>query len=439
MSNAAEKTPKKRSGRNRASDRSPRLWFFSSIAALFISAALFDIWRELPVALHLIGYCLFVVAMGLVLYRSARKLPLPNWGIELLPILKPVSLTLLAISIPLSGRDAPHRLLTGLLPPDAGVPDTVLIDAWITSPAYTGKPPVTLVNAAEGGELSLTGAPIEIAEGSTVTITIDGGWRLPDLVVDGERVPFQTIGRRSHRVRAEVAFARSIAVYQGSVLRARWPVRMIADTPPAIAFDGEPHMTDNFDLAVNFQLSDDYGVDDVVMQLTRVGLSDGAPLEITLAGVGTRGPDKSIHDFVDLTSHVWAGYTVNAQLIARDARGQEAQSAQVNFVLPDRTFTHPVAQRIKEVRKSLMLAPNSRSGPARTLTRIAEQTDSYDDDKVTFLALRSAYYRLKHDKSNRAADEAVNILWDTALNLETNRVSMGRRDRLKEERAPSRG
>ena len=51
-------------------------------------------------------------------------------------------------------------------------------------------------------------------------------------------------------------------------------------------------------------------------------------------------------------------------LIARDQAGQTGESAPYEFVLPERTFTKPLAKAVVEQRKKLVRDPTSPEGVA---------------------------------------------------------------------------
>ena len=72
-------------------------------------------------------------------------------------------------------------------------------------------------------------------------------------------------------------------------------------------------------------------------------------IELPLASMGAQASKgASVHD---LTAHPWAGLTVAGHLEAKDGRGQIGKTETVSFVIPERTFNHPVARALVEQRK----------------------------------------------------------------------------------------
>src|SRR5690606_19052716 len=98
--------------------------------------------------------------------------------------LRAAVLLLLVIAIAGTGPGHFARIGDALLPGAAGA-RSANIEAWITPPAYTGKPPLYLeqkTEAASGSE------PITVPEGSTLSIRVHGLKNAPVLERhDGER------------------------------------------------------------------------------------------------------------------------------------------------------------------------------------------------------------------------------------------------------------
>ncbi len=65
----------------------------------------------------------------------------------------------------------------------------------------------------------------------------------------------------------------------------------------------------------------------------------------------------------DLTEHPWAGTDVAMTLAARDEAGNEGQSAPLEFRLPERPFTKPMARALIEQRR-IARARRRRAGAA---------------------------------------------------------------------------
>ncbi|TAN11051.1 MAG: DUF4175 family protein, partial [Rhizobiaceae bacterium] len=162
---------------------------------------------------------------------------------------------------PISGRlnDAFHiHIARDTVPPR--------IDAWITPPAYTSRPPIFLTaeNAAADQHLS-------VPENSRLTLRITGGAGDEELDFkgrDGKVHALKATGDKSAPVPA-TAKAREFTdtltadgafslVSDGRELN-HWAVSVIPDNPPVIHFATEPKQAANGTLELAYTVDDDYG------------------------------------------------------------------------------------------------------------------------------------------------------------------------------------
>ena len=120
----------------------------------------------------------------------------------------------------------------------------------------------------------------------------------------------------------------------------------------------------------------------------------------------------------DLTAHPWAGLKVRMTLVARDQAGQSGQSQPYEFVLPERTFTKPLAKAVVEQRKKLVRDPGAPDSVANALDALTLGDEKVIDDSTIYLALRNAYWRLRGDQSREGIASVVDQLWDVALRIE---------------------
>jgi uncharacterized protein (TIGR02302 family) len=130
------------------------------------------------------------------------------------------------------------------------------------------------------------------------------------------------------------------------------------------------------------------------------------------------------HDF---SAHPWAGLEVEARLFARDGAEQEGKSEGAFLVLPERRFSHPVAQQLIALRRALSLDPNAREPARRELDRITNAPEAFEHDTGMYLTLRTARHRLTRDRRDEAVPEVQQILWDIAVALEEGRTDRSAR------------
>lgn len=330
----------------------------------------------------------------------------------------------LVVALVVGWSDWPARLGRAVTPDLAvfAAPPPASLDIWVNPPAYTGLPPLFLA-AAAGPQ-----APLTIATGSTVLAQVQGGRGVPALQIGDSRTDFSSIAPDTYKISAEVTQGDRLAVMQNDRTVAAWPLALLPDQPPRVAFRAPPARSERAALRLDYSAGDDYGLTSVAARIRRLDDASAAPLDIDVV---LPGPDLKQADgtsYQDLTPHPWAGLAVTIQLVAEDGIGQQGTSEAVRTVLPERIFNHPVARALVELRKQLTLNPKGRLPVARALSDVYEQPDRYFNDTVVALALRAAERRLIYDAAAAAVPQVQQLLWDTALRIEEGDLAVAERD-----------
>jgi uncharacterized protein (TIGR02302 family) len=339
---------------------------------------------------------------------------------------------MLAILLLLGAVDAGgdwHQRLGRAMVPDlgSGTPAAApSLEAWVTPPDYTGLPPKFLRKS--------TPTPVPIPTGSIVLAEVHGGAAAPDLAIDGNRSGFKPVDKEDFEVRTKLTEGRLLTVTQAGATLGSWPIRIIPDLPPRIAFSRPPEATPHAALRIDYHATDDYGVEAVMAVIHRQGGKSEEVLKITLPLPGLHRKDAKATAYQDLTAHPWAGLPVEIRLVATDAAGQKGESAPVRMVLPERVFRNPIARALVEQRKELVADPASRPAVAETLGDLRRETHLYGDDALAFLGMRVAQEELRYQKGPQALAEVEGLLWDTALRIEDGGLSMTERDLRRLER-----
>ncbi|HVZ13881.1 MAG TPA: TIGR02302 family protein [Bauldia sp.] len=312
------------------------------------------------------------------------------------------------------------------------------IDAWVTPPAYTGRPPIFLT----GDAAKPNGTEYSVPTGSVVTVRTGGAH---DLAVTettpagatpiAPTAPTATAASADGSVpplehQAKLTAATAIAVQKGGHDVLAWRFQVVPDNPPSIALAGDPRVAESGALHLTYTLSDDYGVISAYGEFAPLsGTSGGAarPLykapQLALSLPQLRTRDGTGDTTRDLTSHPWAGARVKLTLVARDEAGQEGRSAPVELTLPTRVFTNPIAKAIVEQRARLALDANARPVVADALDAITMVPDRLPS-MATYLTIRSAYHRLLDARSDDDLRGVVDYLWTIALGLENGDMSL---------------
>jgi uncharacterized protein (TIGR02302 family) len=307
------------------------------------------------------------------------------------------------------------------------------VDAWVTPPAYTGRPPIFLT----GDAAKPAGTIYSVPTGSVVTVRTGGTHDL-DVVngdtkiapsaatkvaaTDGAEPPLE------HQLKLKQAA--NVAVKKGSREISAWRFTVEPDNPPAIAMVGEPKVAESGALHLTYSLEDDYGVVGAFGEFAPVDAAGGpakrplyeAPkLPLSLPQLRTRkGQGETTRD---LTAHPWAGAQVKLTLVARDEAGQEGRSAPVELTLPARNFSNPLARAVVEQRTTLALDANARDAVADGLDALTMAPEDHMKSG-DYLMLRSAYHRLVDARSDDELRGVVDYLWTIALGLEDQGASL---------------
>jgi uncharacterized protein (TIGR02302 family) len=345
-----------------------------------------------------------------------------------------------------AGGNVPDRLRAALTPATTGAPAMLRLDAWVTPPVYTGLAPIVL---ADGSEKVGAGAEsfraLSVPERSNLIVrTHAPQGETVSLITSRDDAAEETIvapkkSGSEGLVEFNVALNEplSAAVEIGGQTVSKWRFDLIEDAAPTISLMGTPTSTPRGALRLVFRADDDNGV---ASAEARFALGEGE--ERNLAPLPAEGSAKVEADPLleppvmplqlpranakradgratqDLTDHPWAGLKVRMTLVARDQAGQSGESPPYEFVLPERTFTKPLARAVVEQRKKLVRDPGAWEGVAGALDALTLGGDKVIDDSVVYLALRNAYWRLRGDPSREAIASVVEQLWSTALRIE---------------------
>ena len=144
------------------------------------------------------------------------------------------------------------------------LPANFRVDAWVTPPGYTGKPPVILAGihpgdmARQENEIS---EPVSVPAGSTLVVRATGK---VDLEVSGKggvtpakedvRAP---AGAQEFRFKITGTGAATLHGVGDDLV---WAFNAVPDRPPVIALAKDPEQQNRGSLLLSYRVEDDYGV-----------------------------------------------------------------------------------------------------------------------------------------------------------------------------------
>ena len=321
------------------------------------------------------------------------------------------------------------------------------IDAWVTPPAYTGKPPVFLNAGAQTiDEAGKAPDTFSVPAGSDLTLRVTGGSgeetlsyadsrgteRVIDPAAAGEKdanTASAAPGMAVRQFAGKLSTDGVLTLKSGEQALGRWAFAVIPDKAPQIRFDGDPKQALNGTLELNYRLDDDYGGASAKAEFALA--EDQAPNARPLYGapdmplsLPRRGAkDNGARTTKDLTEHVWAGSSVRLTLEATDGAGQVARSETKTFTLPQRPFSNPLARAVIEDRRLLALDANAKPRVLALMDAITLRPEDTFDNMAHYLAIMSARSRLKLAESDDQLRDVVSYLWDVALGIEEGDLS----------------
>ncbi|MCW2247128.1 uncharacterized protein (TIGR02302 family) [Azospirillum fermentarium] len=464
----------------------PGLWAAAAVGVLFTAAALSDVLPRLPGWLHLAVLILFAVGFVAALALGLRRVRLPGrdearrrlerdsglphrplntlrdrpsggdpmaaalWALHQERVRARVTRLRVALPHPnVAARDPlglrmaallllfaagagtwggwEPRLRAAVSPRlDGGaVIRAAVLDLWITPPAYTGQAPVFLKPDTPG--------PVTVPAGSKLLARVAGGLGTPSLTIDGAADggsrPFAAVDGDTHQIERELAAGTRLTVTQGGRTLGSWPLAVVPDAAPIIAFVTPPAATERGMMRVEFAARDDHGLAKAGVLVTLQDRAGEPAVELPLPLGGSAPKEAHAASTHDLTAHPWAGLPVWVQLVATDGAGQIGLSDTMDFVLPEREFRHPVARAIIEQRRILTRSPATQREPvANALSEISATPGTYNGDIVVFLSLRAAVARLVFDDTADAIPALQTLLWEIAVRIEDGGLSLAQRD-----------
>lgn len=314
------------------------------------------------------------------------------------------------------------------------------IDAWVTPPDYTGRPPIFLT----GERARPPGSTYAVPVGSVVTVRTGG---VNDLAVVGVDANGETPaavaaseGDAPPPAGEPAPLERTVALEKGLDVVVRrgdrdvmaWRFTVEPDRAPEVAFLKPPAPARSGALGITYSLKDDYGVvaaeaeiaplDPDAGQTAARPLFEAPELPLSLPQLRTR--DGASETIRDLTAHPWAGARVKMTLVARDEAEQEGRSEPLEVTLPARRFTNPLAKAVVEQRAKLAMDANAAPAVGDALDTLTLAPEDTYDDVGDYLALRSAYFRLANARGDEDLRALVDYLWQVALGIEDGDMSL---------------
>ncbi|MFB6414745.1 MULTISPECIES: TIGR02302 family protein [Bradyrhizobium] len=322
-------------------------------------------------------------------------------------------------------------------------PANVRVDAWVTPPLYTGKPPVILSAANREAAALPASGPLAVPAGSTLIVRSSGGSL--DVAVSGglkEVAPAEAAPKGTNEKHFAITGDGTARVRAPSG-QPQWAFAATPDRAPTIALAKDPERQARGGLQLSYKIEDDYGVTGADAHIalrpaeTKDAVKDGSkdsdgkaaarplfePPQFPLVLPNARTRNGVGQTVKDLSENPYAGADVTLTLTAKDEAGNEARSEPFNMRLPERLFTNSLARALIEQRRILALDANRNSDVYTALDALMIAPELFTPDAGCYLGLRSLATQLEAARTDEALRNVVASMWAFAVTIEDDGVA----------------
>jgi uncharacterized protein (TIGR02302 family) len=316
-------------------------------------------------------------------------------------------------------------------------PANVRVDAWVTPPLYTGRPPIILSAASKDAAQPASG-PLPVPAGSTLIVRSSGGTL--DVVAGGgvtDAVPTEQAPKGTNERHFTIAGDGTVHVRAPSG-QPQWKFSAIPDRAPIISLAKDPERQARGSLQMSYKIEDDYGVTEAQAHFAvrpndapksdapkaaaePRPLFDAPQFSLVLPNARTRnGVGQTVKD---LSEDPYAGADVTLTLTAKDEAGNEGRSEPFNMRLPERLFTKPLARALIEQRRILALDANQNAQVYTALEALMIAPEVFMPEAGQYLGLYSVARQLEAARTDAAMREVVASLWALAVTIEDGNIT----------------
>ncbi|HKY86880.1 MAG TPA: TIGR02302 family protein, partial [Pseudorhodoplanes sp.] len=368
--------------------------------------------------------------------RAARNLragwPMPQLAVRDPFALRALVAVLLIATFFSAGGDRNRRIAAAFNWQGWTTPANYRIDAWITPPPYTARPPVILPGLRPG-ENARNASTIAVPAGSILVIRATGLNEL-DIAVKGglkeEKADNPAPAPAGTHERRFTVAQQGSATLRGFGGDTTWSFTAIPDRAPSIALTKDPEPQLRGSLQLSYKIEDDYGAVDARATFERkpsANAPQGRPLygppDMPLVLPQARVRNGAGQTTKDLSEHPWAGVDVVLTLQAHDEGGNEGRSEPIELQLPERPFGKPLARALIEQRRDLALDADAKTRVLTALDALTIAPEKFTPEAGIYLGLRSIYWQLARAKTDDALRDVVGRLWQMAVFIEDGNVS----------------
>ena len=364
--------------------------------------------------------------------RIRAGLPSPRLAIHDPRALRALVVVMLVATYFAAGDERTLRIASAFDWNGVLTPANIRVDAWVTPPVYTGKPPIILSSANKDSAAPDAG-PLPVPAGSTVIVRSSGGSL--DVLAGGgvaESGPAEQAPKGTNERHFTVKSDGTVHVRAPSG-QPQWRFTATPDRAPTISLAKDPERQARGSLQMSYKIEDDYGVTEARAQFAaRPGdapkpaaeprpLFDPPQFPLVLPNARTRnGVGQTVKD---LSEDPYAGAEVTLTLTAKDEAGNTGNSEPFNMRLPERLFTKPLARALIEQRRILALDANQNSQVYAALEALMIAPELFTPEAGHYLGLFSVARQLEAARTDVAMRDVVGSLWALAVTIEDGNIT----------------
>ena len=332
---------------------------------------------------------------------------------------------------------------------------------WVTPPAYTGQIPRILqfsslsddtgnrtgANTDAASDATSDVMSVQVPAGSTLDGSISSIWE-PTLTTPRGKQAFSESGENSYVLSTAIDQPGQWRISVWGNDRLTLNIELLADNAPSLSFVSPPTVTRRDHVRLDYVASDDYGLSSLELVITpaaedgtikQYGPIDQVVIDLKgdTGGAADAGAMPTRIDgprFIDLVAHPWAGLPVNIQMVSRDNADQVGESDIRSLILPEREFSHPVAQKLIDIRRGLLRYPDRALEMHNALLPVLFAPQAFNGHLGVFLTLSVAENRLAANLHNRDTHQDVaGLLWHVAEEIERGSYGIAERNLMEAE------
>lgn len=394
-----------------------------TLLLLYYTLSLFDIWEKFSPILQAVFYVSLIAAFLLMITFSLLGKIKFNRKYTRRRFL--VVLSAMLVGVLISGNNF-ERLTTLSFKPRALFKyDKPQLTATLTPPLYldqdTTKKQLVIT---ENGYEDIN----PIYEGSIIDLKVTGTqWAPTFLLSDGTEIAFEKIDDNEFIASTQIGSQNSWSLMQGSYKIGEWPIIIIDDEEPNIDhFTLEEYDNDKGYLAFKVDVDDDRKLMNASIAIQD---KNGEKEDIKQLAIRNVRAINRVY-YADFSGSQLAGQTANIILSIEDEAGQRTTSILKDILVPEKSYEHPVAGNLIDLRQELMEPSYDKRRILRHLKALGLLGEKEGLPAVYYMALRSAYWRLANPSEEDDVLTARDLLWDTAQTLENRGIGVIESDLL---------